>query len=130
MVVDSSALLAILLEEDDRELYLRALDADEKRLMSTATFVEASIVAEKRRGTDGLQRLDQLIGVTSIELVPVDIHQAHAARSAYREYGKGRHPAALNFGDCFAYALANILMEPLLFKGNDFSRTDIATVAV
>ena len=70
MVVDSSALLAILLNEDDRELYLRALDSDEKRLMSTATFVEASIVAENRRGSDGLQRLDQLIAVTLIELVP------------------------------------------------------------
>lgn len=130
MVVDSSALLAILLEEDDRELYLRAIDADKKRLMSTATFVEASIVAEKRRGAEGLQRLDQLIAVTLIELVPVDVDQAYAARSAYRAYGKGRHPAELNFGDCFAYALANLLMEPLLFRGNDFSRTDIEKVVV
>ena len=130
MVVDSSALLAILLEEDDRELYLRALDSVDKRLMSIASFVEASIVAEKRRGATGLLRLDQLIKATSIELIPVDLDQAHAARLAYSVYGKGRHPAALNFGDCFAYALADTLVEPLLFKGNDFSRTDIDKVTV
>ena len=130
MVVDSSALLSILFQEDDRELYLRALSSDDKRLMSTVSFVETSIVAERRRGADGLLVLDQLIAATSIELVSVDITQAHAARSAYRIFGKGRHPAALNFGDCFAYALAKTLMEPLLYKGDDFSKTDVAQVNV
>ncbi|MCY4129267.1 MAG: type II toxin-antitoxin system VapC family toxin [Gammaproteobacteria bacterium] len=130
MVVDSSALLSILLNEDDRERYAQALDSDEDRFMSTATFVEASIVIEKRRGSEGLFALDQLITRSSIELIPVDVGQAYRARSAYRLYGKGRHPAALNLGDCFAYALASTLKEPLLFKGNDFSRTDLDIVAI
>lgn len=130
MVIDSSALLSILLEEEDHALYARAIDSDINRFMSTATFVESSIVVEKRRGAEGLMRLDQLILRTAIELVPVDTIQAHIARSAYRLYGKGRHRAALNFGDCFAYALAMTSNEPLLFKGNDFSRTDVAQVSV
>lgn len=130
MVIDSSALLSILLEENDHALYARAIDSDSKRLMSTASFVESSIVIEKRRGADGVIKLDQLIARSSIELVPVDAVQAHTARSAYRIYGEGRHRAALNFGDCFAYALAITLMEPLLFKGHDFSRTDVAQVRV
>ena len=130
MVIDSSALLAIILEEDDRARYAKAIDSDSIRFMSTASFVESSIVVEKRRGVDGVIKLDQLISRSSIELVPVDAIQAHTARSAYRIYGKGRHRAALDFGDCFAYALAITLMEPLLFKGNDFSRTDVAQVPV
>lgn len=130
MVVDSSALLSILFDEDDRELYLRALDSDDKKFMSTVSFVEASMVVERRRGTDGLLVLDQLIAATSIELVSVNVHQAHEARTAYRVFGKGRHPATLNFGDCFAYALAITSMEPLLFKGDDFSKTDVAQVNV
>ena len=130
MVVDSSALVSIILEADDRPHYVKALDSDSKRFMSTASFVESSIVVEKRRGAEGLMRLDQLIERSSIELVPVDVIQAYIARSAYRRYGKGRHRAALNFGDCFAYALAMTLNEPLLFKGNDFSRTDVAQVSV
>ena len=130
MVIDSSALLAILLEEDDLEIYLRAMENDEAKYMSVESFVESSIVIEKRRGSDGLVVLDQFIEKTAIELVPVDVVQAHAARSAYRIYGKGRHSAKLNFGDCFTYALAITLIEPLLFKGNDFSRTDVAQVLV
>ena len=130
MVVDSSALLSVLLEEDDRERYAQAFDSDDDRFMSTATFVEASIVMERRRGAEGLARLDQLISRASIDLVPVDADQAYTARSAYRFYGKGRHPAALNLGDCFTYALAITLREPLLFKGNDFSRTDVDIVAI
>ena len=101
MVIDSSALLSILLEEADHALYAKAIDSDGKRLMSTASFVESSIVIEKRRGADGVIKLDQLISRSSIELVPVDVVQANTARSAYRVYGKGRHQAALNFGDCF-----------------------------
>ena len=130
MVIDSSALLSILLEEDDEAKYAQAIDSDLKRFMSTASFVESSIVLEKRRRADGVIKLDQLIEHTSIELVPVGEAQAYVARSAYRIYGKGRHRAALNFGDCFSYALAHILAEPLLFKGEDFARTDIAQVVI
>ena len=130
MVIDSSALLSILLEEDDRVLYAKAIDSDSNRFMSAASFVESSIVIEKRHGADGVIKLDQLIARSSIELVPVDAVQAHTVRSAYRVFGKGRHQAALDIGDCFAYASSITLMEPLLFKGKDFSRTDVAEVPV
>ena len=93
--------------------------------MSAASFVEASIVIECRYGYEGLRDFDLLIATASIGLVPVDAEQAKLARYAFREYGKGRHPAKLNFGDCFSYALAKARDEVLLFKGDDFSRTDI-----
>lgn len=93
--------------------------------MSVATFVETSIVIESRYGAEGLRDLDLLLERAGLELVPVDVEQARAARAAYSRYGKGRHPAALNFGDCFSYALARVLGEPLLFKGGDFSQTDL-----
>jgi ribonuclease VapC len=96
--------------------------------MSTVTFVEASIVIEVRRGYEGLRDLDLFISKAEIQLVPVDADQAHLARQAFRQYGKGRHVAGLNFGDCFSYALAKGLSEPLLFKGKDFSRTDVDAV--
>ncbi len=130
MVIDSSALLSIVFEEDDQALYARAIDSDSNRFMSTASFVESSIAIEKRRGADGVIKLNQLISRSSIELVPVDAVQAHTSRSAYRVFGKGRHQAALDIGDCFACALAITLMEPLLYKCNDFSRTDVAQVPV
>jgi len=130
MVIDASALLAILLEESDNELITRALKRDPRRFMSVASFLEASIVLERRYGADGVSKLDQLIAASEIELVPVDVDQAYAARTAFRVYGKGRHPARLNFGDCFTYALAITMVEPLLFKGNDFTKTDVAQVLV
>jgi ribonuclease VapC len=129
MVIDTSAILAILRDEPERRRFNQAIDADDTRLMSTASFVEASIVIQARHGDEGVRDLDLFLARTEIELAPVDGNQAHLARQAFRIYGKGRHPAALNFGDCFTYALAKTTGEPLLFKGNDFTYTDLVGVA-
>ena len=126
MVLDSSALLAILLSERQRSAFVDAIDADPVRLMSTATFVECSIVVLSRRGPEGLRDLDQLVSRTAIQFEAVDVEQGYVARDAWQRFGRGRHAAALNFGDCFAYALAFVTGEPLLFLGQDFSLTDIA----
>ncbi len=125
MIIDTSALLAILQNEKERHRFNEAIEAAANLRMSTATYVETSIVVESRFGPAGLQDLDRFIETAGIELVAVDTRQAKAARTAYRSYGKGRHPAQLNFGDCFSYALAWVFGEPLLFKGEDFSRTDL-----
>lgn len=128
MVIDTSAVLAILRDEPERQRFNQAIDADDTRLMSTASLVEASIVMQARYGDAGIQDLDLFLARAEIEVVPVDVNQAYIARQAFRQYGKGRHPAALNFGDCFTYALAKATEEPILFKGNDFSRTDLPPV--
>lgn len=125
MVIDTSAILAILGDEPERRAFNEAIESADPRLMSTASFVEASMVIETRRGYEGLRDFDLFIAKAGIELAPVDADQAHIARQAFREYGKGRHPAGLNFGDCFSYALARAAGLPLLFKGNDFAQTDI-----
>jgi ribonuclease VapC len=125
MVIDTSALLAILFDEPERRTFNEAIEAAESRRMATATFVEVSIVIESRFGAEGLRDLDLFIERSGIELIPVDSEQAQAARRAYSRFGKGRHPAGLNYGDCFAYALAMVLGEPLLYKGDDFGRTDV-----
>lgn len=125
MVIDTSAVLAILQNEPERRSFNEAIEAAETRSLSTASFVETSMIVESRYGTDGVRDLDLFIAKAQITLVPVDDEQAHLARQAFRQYGKGRHPAGLNFGDCFSYALARSLGEPLLFKGNDFGQTDI-----
>ena len=93
--------------------------------MSVANYVEATIVSEGRRSSETRTSLDAYIEEAGIELVQVTLEQAQAARTAWRRYGKGNHPASLNYGDCFAYALAEVTGEPLLFKGRDFARTDI-----
>jgi len=129
MILDTSALLAILQDETERRSFNAAIEAAGSRSMSTATFVETSIVIGARYGGDGLRDLDLFIAKAEIALVPFDTEQAHAARDAFLRFGKGRHPAGLNYGDCFAYALARTLGEPLLYKGDDFSKTDVATVA-
>ena len=129
MVIDTSALVAILQDEPERGAFNEAIEAAERRAMSGASFVEASMVIEARYGPDGVRDLDLFIAKAGIELVAVDADQAHVARTAFRVYGKRRHRAGLDFGDCFAYALARTLDEPLLFKGNDFSLTDVATHA-
>ena len=126
MVIDTSALVAILRGEPERSAFNQAIGAADTLSLSVASFLEASIVIESRHGPDGLRDLDLLIAKAGIELVPVDADQAYVARTAFRTYGKGRHPAGLNFGDCFAYALARTSGEPLLFKGSDFPLTDIA----
>ena len=125
MVIDTSALIAVLTGEPDAELYIRAVDRDPRRLMSVASILEADIVLEKRFGPDGPAELDALLRRLPIEAVPVDGDQLEWARYAHRTYGRGLHPAALNFADCFSYALAKSTGEPLLFKGLDFSRTDV-----
>lgn len=125
MVLDSSALLAILFSEARRAPFVEAIDADPVRLLSASTLVECSIVVLARRGPDGLRDLDQLISRAGIHIEAVDQEQAYIARTAWERFGKGRHAAALNFGDCFAYALAYATGEALLFAGNDFPQTDV-----
>jgi ribonuclease VapC len=125
MVIDTSALLAILQDEPERRAFNEAIEAAASRAMSVATFVEVSIVIESRHGAAGLRELDHFVDRAGIELVSVDAEQGRVARAAWSRFGKGRHPAGLNFGDCFAYALARVLGEPLLCKGDDFARTDI-----
>ncbi len=126
MVIDTSALIAILQDEPERRVLNEAIEAAESCAMSTGSFLETSMVIESRYGPDGTRDLDLFISKARITLASVDADQAYVARDAFRRYGKGRHPAGLNFGDCFAYALAKMLDEPLLFKGNDFVLTDIA----
>jgi len=128
MVIDTSALLAILQNKPERRSFNAAIESADTRMISTATFVEASIVIGARYGSDGLRDLDLFIAKAAIELVPVDVDQAHEARDAHARFGKGRHPAGLNFGDCFSYALARVLGEPLLFEGEDFAQTDVSAV--
>jgi ribonuclease VapC len=125
MVIDTSALLAILLDEPERHAFNEALEAADRTLLSAASYVEASILLESRRGPEAAAALDTFLAKADIEIHPVDRAQAQAARDAFRRFGKGRHAAGLNFGDCFAYALAYTLAEPLLFKGEDFGRTDV-----
>ena len=129
MVVDTSAMLAILQDEPERRRFNEAFESAESRRMSVATFVETSIIIEARYGAEGLRDLDLLLERAAIELISVDMEQARVARDAFSRFGKGRHPAALNFGDCFSYAVARVLGEPLLYKGDDFSRTDLPPFA-
>ena len=128
MIVDTSVLIAVLKEESDAPRFLRALTISaEPRRMSAANYLEAAIVVDANRNPLLSRRFDDLIVQTEIRAEPVTLEQADIARAAYRDFGKGsRHPAALNFGDCFAYALAKSMREPLLFKGDDFSHTDVA----
>lgn len=125
IVVDSSALVAILRDEPERRGFIDIIvDHGDPRL-SAATYLETSMVMELRLGDRGAREVDTLIEDVGIEIMPFDRAQAITARTAFRRYGKGIHRAALNFGDCFVYALAKTLDAPLLFKGNDFALTDI-----
>ena len=125
MIVDSSAVLAILFDEPDARRHAATIMGAHPCRMSVANVLEASIALEQRGGEPAAQDLDTLLQRAEIELVPVTVEHLEEARRAWRRFGKGNHPAALNFGDCFAYALARTTGEPLLFKGNDFARTDI-----
>jgi ribonuclease VapC len=126
MVIDTSAVLAILQREPERRSFLEAIEAADSTRMSVASFVESSIVIESRYGAEGLRDLDRFISRASIELIPVDREQGQLARSAFSRFGKGRHRAGLNYGDCFSYAAAISLGESLLCKGADFIHTDVA----
>lgn len=129
MIIDTSALIAILRDEPERGAFNDAIARSGTCQISAATFVEASIVVETSRGYDGARDLDLLIATAGIEIAPVDAEQARIARQAFRQYGKGQSAAGLNYGDCFSYALAKATGLPLLFKGNDFSQTDLEAAA-
>ncbi len=128
MVVDSSAIAAILFGEPDAEFYIDALATSERTFMSAINRLESGMVMESRKGSAGASALASLMANAEIEVLPFDAGQAEVALAAWRQYGKGRHPAGLNLGDCAAYALAITLDQRLLFKGDDFSRTDVASV--
>lgn len=128
MVVDTSALVAIVLGEDDAETLLQLMAGGDPVRVSAATLLEATIVAESRQGPDATRDLELLLAGVGAEVVPVEPEQARRAADAWRRFGKGRHPAGLNFGDCFSYALAESLGDALLFKGGDFAQTDVAAV--
>lgn len=129
MVIDTSALVAILQDQPERRAFNEAIEAAERCVMSVASFVEISIIVESRYGSGGVRDLDLFLSKARIQLASVDADQAHIAREAFRHYGKGRHPAGLNLGDCFSYARAKTPDEPLLCKGTDFIQTDIAICA-
>lgn len=124
-VLDSSALLAIVLGEDDAAALAARLVEPGRKLVSAATLFEASVAAERRGGLEARDRLDRLLTRLEPEIVPFDAAHLGWARDASRRFGKGRHPAALNLGDCIAYATARHAVLPLLFKGEDFARTDL-----
>jgi ribonuclease VapC len=129
MVIDTSAIVAILQNEPERRSFNEAIESADVRRISAATLVEVSIVIEARFGAAGLRALDMFLDRAGFEVIAVDTEQAKVARNAYSRFGKGRHPAALNYGDCFSYALASVFSEQLLFKGDDFSQTDLIAFA-
>ena len=125
MVIDTSALVAILLGEPEERLFTEAIhDAADAR-MSAASYLEATMIIDRRLDATHRAKLDTTLEYFGIRIEPVTEEQARVARRAFQEFGKGVHPARLNFGDCFTYALAKVTREKLLFKGNDFSRTDL-----
>ncbi len=125
MIIDSSAILAVLFDEPDAAIYASAIASASSCRISAASYVETSVVVESQSPAAGGRQFDTFMRRAGITIEPVTEEQALLARQAYADYGKGRHPAGLNFGDCFSYALAKAFREPLLFKGNDFSRTDV-----
>ena len=128
MILDTSAIIAILRNEPDASRFTEAIQAGETRIVSAATYLEAAIIVDSNRDPVLSRRLDELIEQANVSIEPVTDAQARIARDAYRDFGRGSgHPARLNFGDCFAYALAKATGEPLLFKGSDFAHTDIAS---
>ncbi len=129
MIVDTSALVAILYGETEGARFTEIIHDTDICRLSVANYLELSMVIEKQLGPDGARQADAFIRRAAITIEPVTIDQGHVAKQAFLDYGKGRHNAQLNFGDCFAYALAKMMDEPLLFKGDDFSRTDISSAS-
>jgi ribonuclease VapC len=126
VIIDTSALIAILRDEPDARRFATAIEAADTRRVSAASYVEVSAVIDGARDPVASRRVDELLQAAQIVIEPVTEAQARTARAAYRDFGRGSgHPAGLNFGDCFAYALAVAVDEPLLFKGDDFSHTDV-----
>ena len=129
MVVETSAVLAVLFEEPEAAEFAQRTEDDPAPLISAASVLEAGIVLISRHGPDARDDLQDFLAQGGLQVEPVTAEQAELALDAYQRYGKGRHRAGLNFGDCFAYALCQATGQPLLFKGQDFSQTDIATVS-
>ena len=127
MVIDSSALISVLLGEVDANRFIMAINTGAPLLIAAPTWVEAAMVITARKGTEGFQEFEQLIAASGIEIIEFDQALAREAYLAWQRFGKGRHPASLNMGDCFSYALAKQRKEALLFKGNDFPETDLVT---
>jgi ribonuclease VapC len=125
MVIDTSAFVAILFGEPERDRFIELLAGADDPLISAATLVETSIVMLAKTGPDGVRDLDELLAAAAVRCVAVDNEQAHLAREAFARFGKGRSPTGLNYGDCFSYALARAADSPLLFKGDDFIHTDV-----
>lgn len=126
MILDSSALIAILRDEPEAGEYAQAIDDADVRRLSAASYVEVGAVIDRAKDAVASRRVDELLALADVKIEPVTEDQALIAREAYRDFGKGSgHPAALNFGDCFSYALAKATAEPLLFKGEDFAHTDV-----
>jgi ribonuclease VapC len=126
MIIDTSAIVAILFNEDDAQVYAKAISLSDSCRVSAATFVEVAIVVESQTKNNGSRQLDAFIRRAGISIEPVTEDQAHIARQAFTDFGKGRHPAGLSYGDCFSYALSKATREPLLFKGKDFAKTDVS----
>jgi ribonuclease VapC len=129
MVVDTSALLAVLFHEAEAGRIALAIASDPRRLASAFTVLETAIVVEARKGEPGGRELDLLLHRIGLETVPLTASHVEVARDAWRRFGRGKHPANLNIGDCCAYALARVSGEPMLFKGDDFGKTDVSPVA-
>jgi ribonuclease VapC len=127
MILDTSALVAVLFREPEAELFARLIHDADRCLISAGSFLELSIVLERQAAPDADRQCDMFFRRTAVVIEPFTVDQAYIARQAFHDFGKGRHPAALNFGDCFAYALAKFTGEPLLFKGEDFQKTDIVS---
>lgn len=128
MVIDTSAIVAILRMEPEAARLAQAIEADPNRLISAATVIEAGLVIESRYNAAGGREFDLLLAKAGLSVEAVTAEHVDVAREAWRRFGKGRHTAGLNFGDCFSYALARVSGEPLLFKGDDFSHTDVGAV--
>ena len=129
MILDTSALIAVLFREPEADLYTQLIHDAERCLISAGSFLELSIVMERQAAPGADRQCEMFFRRAGISIEPFSVEQAHIARQAYHDFGKGRHPAGLNFGDCFAYALAKVTGEPLLFKGEDFKKTDIVSAA-
>jgi ribonuclease VapC len=125
VILDTSALAAIFFDEPEAADYAQLIHDADRCLISVGSFLELSIVLEAQIGTEAVRQCDEFFRRAGIILEPFSVEQVHLARQAFHDFGKGRHPAALNFGDCFAYALAKHIGQPLLFKGDDFKKTDI-----
>jgi len=127
MILDTCALVAVLFAEPEADAFTRLIHDAERCLISAGSFLELSIVIERQAGPEAASQCDMFFRRAGIIIEPFTVEQAHIARQAFHDFGKGRHRAGLNFGDCFAYALSKVTGEPLLFKGNDFKKTDIAS---